>query len=219
MAVQQILSTDTLETGFRQKYNNSVNEIITGYKLLTDSTGAYTAVVQLTKFGGGFINIDLSPEFYTKSQIGAIISSINSSPYSGTWVNVAYSAQAIVDHNGILWVSTSNTNTDEPGTSVKWIAVTYSALPVRLFIASGASLPIPLASFQALYSAFGSIPKFTLRRITNNTDGSKTYQDLTASGTINITELIDGIPDSISINVLDNGYGVTSADLQIIISK
>lgn len=136
MAVQPILSTDTLETGFRQKYNTTVNEIITGYQLLTDNLGAYTNTLRLIKFDGGFINIDLSVIYYTQAQIGALISGINSSPYSGAWANpsgTGYAVNAVVDYEGDLWRSTTLNNIDVPGTTGTWISVlTQNAAPIEV---------------------------------------------------------------------------------------
>lgn len=70
MAVQYILSTDKLQSGFRAKYNTSVGEIITGF---TDNgNGTVTA----TKFDGGIFTINFTTSFYTKSEISALLSGL-----------------------------------------------------------------------------------------------------------------------------------------------
>lgn len=150
MAVQPILSTDTLETGFRVKYNTSVNEIITSYQLLTNNLGAFTGVLRLIKFGGGFINIDLSGIYYTQAQIGALISAVNSSPYSGAWSNVApYAVNSVVDHDGNLWRSVTAGNIDEPGTSAAWVSildVAPSSVEIDFPAGGSTDLSIPYAA-------------------------------------------------------------------------
>lgn len=70
MAVKKILSTDTLETGFRAKYNETVDEIITGYEFPAAvglQPDGYT--LRLKKFGGGYIDINLQQFYYTKQQV------------------------------------------------------------------------------------------------------------------------------------------------------
>jgi hypothetical protein len=126
--IELILGTDTLETGFRAKANNNFNEQIVGYQLLTNNTGAYTGILRLIKFNGGFINVDLSLIYYTQAQIGAIVAALSSSPYSGAWSNIApYAAQSVVDYEGILYRSSINNNTDIPGTTGTWIDVLTAA--------------------------------------------------------------------------------------------
>lgn len=77
MAVQPILDTDTLESGFRVKYDETVGEIITGYRYPA-ATGqqpnGYT--LRLLKFGGGFIEINLQQFYYTKQQIADLLNGI-----------------------------------------------------------------------------------------------------------------------------------------------
>lgn len=70
MAVQYILSTDKLQSGFRAKYNLSVAEIITGF--LDNGDGTVTA----SKFGGGTFTIDFTTSFYTKTQINALLAGL-----------------------------------------------------------------------------------------------------------------------------------------------
>ena len=66
MAVREILGTDTLESGFRAKYNESVREII--------ASGGIDGSLKITlvKHSGGIIEIDLSELIYSKSQVDGI---------------------------------------------------------------------------------------------------------------------------------------------------
>lgn len=72
MAVQLILSTDKLQSGFRSKYNLSVNEIITTAVDNGDGT------VTFTKFGGGIITLDLTTSFFTITEVQALIAALGS---------------------------------------------------------------------------------------------------------------------------------------------
>lgn len=74
MAVELILSTDKLQSGFRAKYNSSVNQIITGF---TDNAdGTVTAAL----FGGGTLTIDLTDSFFTKAQVTALLAALVPAP-------------------------------------------------------------------------------------------------------------------------------------------
>ena len=70
MAVEYILATDKLQSGFRAKYNLSVAEIITGF---TDN-GDGTLTANL--FGGGTLTIDLTDSFFTKAEITALFAEV-----------------------------------------------------------------------------------------------------------------------------------------------
>lgn len=63
MAVRQILPQDTLESGFRVKYNETVGEIITTASVTEDGK------LILTKFGDGQIEVFLTDAFFTKQQV------------------------------------------------------------------------------------------------------------------------------------------------------
>jgi hypothetical protein len=120
MAIQLIESTDTLETGFRVKANANFNEIIesvTQVKISGNPTGTY----RLNKNGGGFIDLVLTDQFYTISQISTLLSGISASPYSGAWDNTKtpYVPPAVVDHDGKLWRANTSTIA-EPGTDGTW---------------------------------------------------------------------------------------------------
>lgn len=70
MAVQYILSTDKLQSGFRAKYNESVAQIITGF---TDNgDGTITAAL----FGGGQLIINATTSFFTKTEITSLFSDV-----------------------------------------------------------------------------------------------------------------------------------------------
>lgn len=70
MAVQTILSTDKLQSGFRAKYNLSVNEIITSF--VDNGNGTVTANL----FGGGTLTMTLTTSFYDKTQINALFAGV-----------------------------------------------------------------------------------------------------------------------------------------------
>lgn len=70
MAVEYILSTDKLQSGFRAKYNFSVAEIITGF--IDQGNGTVNAV----QFDATTLPIDLTTSFFTKSEIIALFAGI-----------------------------------------------------------------------------------------------------------------------------------------------
>jgi hypothetical protein len=63
MAIQKILATDRIESGFRTKYNQTVDEI--WVNILDLGNGS----IRITKVDGTSINVSLTSSFYTKSQI------------------------------------------------------------------------------------------------------------------------------------------------------
>lgn len=85
--------------------------------------------------------------------------------------------------------------------------------PTAITKAAGTALPIVLASFQTLYSAYGRFPK--IKAIKVNGGGSFDYL---SGETVSTTEVTTGIPDSVSINVDDDGTGVLAHDIILIIS-
>lgn len=66
MAVRVINGTDTLESGFRAKYNETIQQIVTSGSI----DGSLKIV--LTKYGGETIEIDLSGLIYSKAQVDTI---------------------------------------------------------------------------------------------------------------------------------------------------
>lgn len=70
MAVQPILSTDKLQSGFRAKYNSSVNEIIISATDNGDGTAA------LNQYDSTNIQLDLTTSFFTKSEITALLAGL-----------------------------------------------------------------------------------------------------------------------------------------------
>lgn len=73
MAVEYILSSDKLQSGFRAKYNLSVAQIITSFTDNGDGT------VTANLFGGTTLTMDLTDSFYTKTEINALFSGISPS--------------------------------------------------------------------------------------------------------------------------------------------
>lgn len=129
MAVTLILSTDTLETGFRVKANNNFNEII---ESVTPGEGAGAlpnGTYIFNKNGGGQIVLNITDQYYTKNQIATLIAQLSSSPYSGAWVSKAYAPPAVVDHNGTFWRALTPTST-EPGTDGTWQDILLDLIPV-----------------------------------------------------------------------------------------
>jgi len=70
MAVQYILSTDKLQSGFRAKYNLSVAQIITSF--VDNGDGTVTANL----FGGTTLTMDLTDSFFTKAEIIALLADL-----------------------------------------------------------------------------------------------------------------------------------------------
>lgn len=139
--IQKILLSDTLQSGFRVKANANFDEIIESVTQIAD-TGNPTGVFRLNKNGGGFIDLALTDQYYTKSQVATLISNISSSPYLGAWdiVHGAYAAGLVTDHNGKLW--RANTITAyEPGTDGTWDDVLSSTEPPIIEIPLGAGDP------------------------------------------------------------------------------
>lgn len=125
MAVELILSTDTLETGFRQKANASFGAIIVSATPQIVS-GKYSGIIRLNCQDGSFINLNFTSLYYTQTQITQLLSTLTGSPYSGSWnssLTGGYAVLSVVDYNGNLWRSNNAANSDEPGTSGKWTAI------------------------------------------------------------------------------------------------
>lgn len=127
MAVKKILSTDTLETGFRAKYNETIDEIITGYSFpATPPNAANGYTLRLLKSGGGFIDINLQQFYYTKTQITQLLSGFINNPYMGEWdadraAAGDFIANSVVDYNGSFWrANIDTTEVDIPGTNGNW---------------------------------------------------------------------------------------------------
>lgn len=70
MAVQYILSTDKLQSGFRAKYNLSVAEIPVSYVDNGDGT------ITVNLFGGGTKTINGTISFFTKAEIIALFADV-----------------------------------------------------------------------------------------------------------------------------------------------
>jgi hypothetical protein len=70
MGVELILSTDKLQSGFRAKYNSSVNQIITGFTDNDDGTA--TAAL----YGGSTLTIDFTDSFFTKAEVLALLAAL-----------------------------------------------------------------------------------------------------------------------------------------------
>ncbi|GGG97259.1 hypothetical protein [Pedobacter zeae] len=74
MAVRKIESSDTLELGFRGKYNETIEEIVV--------SGVLTSAgkLRLIRFNGnGYFEIDLTGPFYTKTQIDELFDNVGNS--------------------------------------------------------------------------------------------------------------------------------------------
>lgn len=146
MAIQLIQPTDTLESGFRVKANANFNEIIESVTELKDAGGNYTGTFRLMKNGGGFIDLVLTDQYYTISQIATLLSGISSSPYSGAWdgSKVPYGPPNVVDHDGKLWRANTTTSA-EPGTDGTWNDILGGNTPFEIDFPAGGSndLDIP----------------------------------------------------------------------------
>lgn len=69
MSVQLIQPTDKLNSGFRAKYNETANEVITGF---TDN-GDGTATAN--QFGSGGLPLDLRGSYFTKQEVIDLLAS------------------------------------------------------------------------------------------------------------------------------------------------
>lgn len=140
MAIQPILPTDTLESGFRVKANANFNEIIESVQQVKDGGGNPTGTFRLLKNGGGSIDLVLTDQYYTISQISTIINGLLQSPYSGAWdgSKTPYAANSITDHNGKLWRANTNTSA-EPGTDGTWVDVLTENGAIELDFPTGGS--------------------------------------------------------------------------------
>lgn len=159
--VQLILSTDTLETGFRLKANSSFNSIIVSATPVVAS-GLFTGVIRLNTFGGGFINLDLSSLYYTQTQISTLIGEITGSSYRGAWSNSfsgGYSSTDVVDYSGTFWRSATNSNTDQPGTTLNWTDILTHGNLVLPLITIPATTGIPKVIDMTAHAAYGARPK------------------------------------------------------------
>lgn len=85
--------------------------------------------------------------------------------------------------------------------------------PVPLPYPAGTTLPIVLSSFQTLYSDYGNYPTIKVQLAS----GAETGRDITGSATIDFDGAIP--PDSLSISAMDDGTGITSEDIIIIIKQ
>jgi hypothetical protein len=118
MAVRQIEKTDTLETGFRAKYNETIREIVVGADFPIPASGQAGLqqgdILRLNKSGGGFFNIKLSDYYVTNSKL-AEIQGQNGYPYIGEWNEDNNPAGVVVDWEGALYLSNAiTTSTDVP---------------------------------------------------------------------------------------------------------
>ena len=132
MSVQKIQPNDTLETGFRAKYNETSDEIIVGYEWITpQGSQTFTTgdILQLKKYGGGFINITVSQYYVTTASLSNQLATLTGIPYKGDWLGAEYPSSVTVSYNGTLWRSTAATSSgDEPGVSNKWVNILAPSL-------------------------------------------------------------------------------------------
>lgn len=94
MAVQYILSTDRLQSGFRAKYNLTAAEIITGFTDNGDGT------ISVAKFGGATFTIDATDSFFTKAEITALFADVAPSKSP---IEYEYNQSFLVDQGGGNW--------------------------------------------------------------------------------------------------------------------
>ena len=69
MSVKSIAATDTLEAGFRAKYNETILEIITAVSLLS------SGILRFTKGSAGTFDVNFLDLFYTQDQIDTLLAS------------------------------------------------------------------------------------------------------------------------------------------------
>lgn len=71
MAIQKINSSDRIQSGFRAKYNATVDEIWTSVVDQGDGT------LKITKFSGATVVVSLASSFYTKSELQSVIAGVS----------------------------------------------------------------------------------------------------------------------------------------------
>ena len=104
MAVQPILSTDKLQSGFRAKYNTTVNEIIISATDNGDGTAA------LNQYDATNIPLDLTTSFFTKAEITALLAALVPAVPPVTRVEF----QKTGDINGLIDLSAETTIPEFP---------------------------------------------------------------------------------------------------------
>lgn len=97
MSIRKIIPSDKLESGFRSKYNETADEIITSANI--DPSGK----LQLVKYNNGKIEIDLTGQFYTEVEINQMLSDITAliggKPFDYTGANLNANGEIILVHN------------------------------------------------------------------------------------------------------------------------
>lgn len=207
MAVQLILATDTLETGFRSKANASFKAIVVSATPVMVS-GQYSGVIRLNCFDGSFINLDLTTLYYTQTQITQLLEGFTSSLYVGDWSNAysgGYGVKSVVSYNGNFWRSNISGNADVPGATANWTSlIGASSVPFTLvggttvnpFIINLSSYPLFDKNASFIYKV-GTDPNYTR------------FEDYT------ISETATGF----SIFLHDNGSGKVAEDGVLIMKQ
>jgi hypothetical protein len=186
MAIQLILSGDTLGSGFRGKANANFNQIIQSVAFINNPAqpnNPTNGQLQLNLNGGGFILVDLPSMYYTKSQVDAIAAAFVGSPYVGTWAttpptNGIYASGKVVDYANEFWKANSLTTVgDVPGVSTKWDKIggnTGVTTPYRYDFLITDAMPITISGYQsALAGTYGPDPTFICQELV----GSGVYRD------------------------------------------
>ena len=70
MAIQKIQPSDKLNSGFRSKYNATVDEL---WVSISDLGGG---VIRISKFNGGSVDVPRNTSFYTKEDLRDIVSGV-----------------------------------------------------------------------------------------------------------------------------------------------
>lgn len=122
MAIQKILGTDKLRSGFRVKYNETVDEIISDNGSV-DSNG----VLSFPTFGGGSRTANLADRFYTIAQINQILSGVlfGATTTTAGLVELATEAEALAleDGNRVITPATLGSVLNDLFTSNKFFTV------------------------------------------------------------------------------------------------
>jgi hypothetical protein len=106
MALQKIISTDKLNSGWREKFNNNVDEVPISFTDNEDGTGDFN------KSGGGKIEVDLTGSFYTKSQLGLLPFSgdIASGQFTGNSINIEHKLGSVFVEVALYYASGAPVN-------------------------------------------------------------------------------------------------------------
>lgn len=154
--------------------------------------------IPLAGFQVSYSQYGPNPRFTVEKITGAAALTADASLATTSAADGTYTAQALVNTTGI-------------GTGATATVVVLAGVVTSITIVDGGQIYFVDDAFT-----IAAVPGATFIIATNDV---VFYQNLTSSATIIKGEVTDRLPDSYSINVDDDGTGVTSDNLQITISN